>query len=180
MAKVEFKKGLKANLPNSADDNVLLFTNDTGELYKGQGTGQPLLKYSDVIYKTTLPVSGLEEKVYLVESGVGSLKLYAYRNGTWIDFSSGGQGVDTNILNMLLGLESKTDTFGYDDNENIISVDTVYVNPNLNDENTTYTYDNNENITKEETTKQGKKIINTFSYDANDNIIGVNTVVTNI
>ena len=172
------KKGLKANLPTSADDNVLLFTNDSGELFKGNGNGNPLIKYSDVAYFTSLPVSGEVGKIYIIEESVGVLKLYSYANGNWINFSSGE--LDTDTLNMLLGLESKVDTFGYDNDGNIISVSTVYVNNKLEDENTSYTYDLNGNITKEEILKLGKKITNLFTYDSNDNVTKIETIVVDV
>lgn len=174
------RKGLKVNLPLSAEDNVLFFTNDSGEIYKGNGIGSPLIKYCDVIYETTLPTSGEEGKIYLIEDGLNGLKMYSYRNTNWIDFSSNGGGVDNNVLNMLLGLEDKVDTFGYDLNENVISIDTVYSNPNLTDENTVYSYDIDGNVISEEITKLGKKITSTFIYDVKGNISSVSTVVANI
>ena len=46
---LRLKGGLKANLPVDAPARQPLVTTDSGELFIGQGTGQPLLKVSDVI-----------------------------------------------------------------------------------------------------------------------------------
>lgn len=48
--RVEFKQGLKRYLPIEDNLGVLLFTNDSGEIYQGNGKGKPLTQYTSVIY----------------------------------------------------------------------------------------------------------------------------------
>lgn len=173
------RKGLKVNLPLSAEDNVLFFTNDSGEIYKGNGIGSPLVKYCDVIYLDTLPASGEEGKVYLIQDGLNGLKMYSYRNTNWIDFSSNGGGVDNDVLNMLLGLEDKVDSLTYDIEGNVTEINTIYSNPNLDNEMVNYVYNSEGDVIQEEITKMGKKVTNTFTY-SNGNIVTIQTVVANV
>lgn len=50
MSNVKFLKGLKSQLPTlGVDDSSLYFVEDTGEIYKGVGSGQPLVKLGDVL-----------------------------------------------------------------------------------------------------------------------------------
>ena len=48
-AKVVMKRGLFANLPSSADTNILYFCMDVGRIFMGAGQGKPLLEYSNVL-----------------------------------------------------------------------------------------------------------------------------------
>lgn len=48
--RVEFIQGMKTDLPIEENLGVLLFTNDSGEIYQGNGKGKPLTQYSSVIY----------------------------------------------------------------------------------------------------------------------------------
>lgn len=47
--KVIMKRGLFANLPSSADDNILYFCMDVGRIFMGRGQGKPLLEYSNIL-----------------------------------------------------------------------------------------------------------------------------------
>ena len=83
MATVKFLFGSKTALPTSAPTNALLFT-DTGELFKGTGTG--LLSFGSVLYgfadlddlqsKVTTGITG---KLYLTQDN----KLYTFSNGVF-------------------------------------------------------------------------------------------------
>lgn len=69
MSAVVLKQGLLANLPATAPDNEMYFTTDTGEVFKGTGTG--MSKFSDIITVAglvNLPATGLSNKLYLVLS----------------------------------------------------------------------------------------------------------------
>ena len=181
MAKVFIKKLLEGNLPLTDTDFTMSFT-DEGSLYITKGDGSQL-KISSLItdYTNLLDLTTqnpqLENKLYLTQDH----KLYVYDGVKYVSISGdGGQGLNTDTLNMLLELESKTDTFGYSVDGDITSVGRVYVNPNLTDENTVYSYDAQGNIIKEELTKMGKNIVNTFSYNVDGDIVEIKTVVTDI
>lgn len=65
MTKVIVKQVKKVALPVSAPNNVLIFVTDTGELYKGTGTG--LLPYSAMLVYNSVsdfPPTGLDGKLY--------------------------------------------------------------------------------------------------------------------
>jgi hypothetical protein len=69
--KILMQKGLKANLPANAQDNVMLFTVDTHEFYRGQGLASSLAKVGDVYSFATaaaFPVTGMIDKLYLDKS----------------------------------------------------------------------------------------------------------------
>lgn len=88
MSKVIFKKGLLANLPSSAEDNVLLFATDVGRLFQGNGIGKKLTEYSDLItgyvnleeLKTANP--RIEHKLYITDDD----NIYIYKNGDYAKF----------------------------------------------------------------------------------------------
>lgn len=79
MTNVQFKQGLKANLPTLADEEVLLFATDTGELFKGTGTS--IQSYGSVVVGTNkAELDALQPKTqgkfYIAEN-----KVYTF-NGT--------------------------------------------------------------------------------------------------
>ncbi len=59
---VRLKRGLKRNLPASAESGVALFAYDTKELFVGNGPGQPLSKVGEGSSATpaTLPVTNVD------------------------------------------------------------------------------------------------------------------------
>lgn len=60
MADVLFKRGKKENLPQIGQDrDTIYFTEDTGEIYKSNGIGLPLMKYG----------GGNEETIVFVTNG---------------------------------------------------------------------------------------------------------------
>lgn len=90
MTNLTFLQGLKANLPTSASEGSLLFTTDTGELFKGNGENQPLTYYSSVLYGYE-NLADLQSKnpsiigkIYLTQDN----RLYGY-NGTAYELVSG-------------------------------------------------------------------------------------------
>lgn len=107
MSKVVFKQGEVRNLPKEASPNVLLFTTDTGELFKGQGTGKPLLKFSSLIILETENmksklINPINDKMYFVKD---SKTLYIYLS-EWVKvIGESGSGsvksavIQRNILN---------------------------------------------------------------------------------
>lgn len=92
MADVIMKKGLFANLPIEAEDNVLFYCTDTGNLYQGGGIGQPLVDYGSVLtgyhdladLKIENPQQ--ENKVYLTDDG----KLHIYDGVDYKTITSDG------------------------------------------------------------------------------------------
>ena len=177
MAKVYLKKLLEGNLPLTDDDFTMSFTNE-GNLYITKQDGSQL-KVSDLMTgyddKSDLQLQNpqLENKLYLTKNH----KLYVYDGSKYELISGGdGQGVNDDILSLLLELEDKTDTFEYNNDDEIVSMSRVYVNPNLDNENTVYSYDVDGNIQTEVIDKMGKIITNTFSYDSG-NVIEMKTVV---
>lgn len=96
---VNFLKGLKANLPASADLNTLLFTTDTGELYIGNGENQPLTPFGAVIYGYTDLADLVAKaptnttKLYLTNDN----KLYTY-NGTEYILISGSENTSSTTI----------------------------------------------------------------------------------
>lgn len=97
MANVVMKKGLYANLPSSAEENVLFFCTDTGRLFQGAGTGKALIEYSNVLggyvdladLKAKNP--SLVNKLYLTNDS----KLYVYDGTDYVGISgSGGSSHD--------------------------------------------------------------------------------------
>lgn len=86
MANVQFLQGNKASLPNSAPTTALLFTTDSGEIFKGQGSGKGLLSFGSVLYGFTnlddlqakVP-QGITGKLYLCENAT----LYTFNNGVY-------------------------------------------------------------------------------------------------
>lgn len=92
MSKVIFKKGLFANLPSSAEENVLLFATDVGRLFQGTGIGKDLIEYSNLItgysdlteLKTENP--SIENKLYVTDDG----NIYIYLNNDYVSLGGGG------------------------------------------------------------------------------------------
>ena len=81
MTNVQFRQGLKAQLPQVAPEGDLLFTTDTGEIYKGTGSGikslgSVLTGFADLNALNQL-TEKIQGKIYLT----GEYKLYAF-NGT--------------------------------------------------------------------------------------------------
>lgn len=74
--RVVHRMGNSIDLPTSAGENELLYTEDTGRLYKGTGVGKPLISFSDVVtgYATLddLKISNptISGKLYLTDDGV--------------------------------------------------------------------------------------------------------------
>lgn len=74
--RVVHRMGNSIDLPASAGENELLYTEDTGRLYKGTGAGKPLISFSDVVtgYATLedLKISNpaISGKLYLTDDGV--------------------------------------------------------------------------------------------------------------
>lgn len=85
MTNLRILQGLKADLPSSATVGSLLFTTDTGEIFKGNGEGQPLTAYTDVLYgyadladlQSKNP--NIQGKLYLTNDD----KLYTLSNGEY-------------------------------------------------------------------------------------------------
>lgn len=119
MTNINFRQGLKADLPSTAPASDLLFTTDTGEIFKGTGASSPLLAYGSVLYgfadlaalnlSTTPKILG---KVYLTDDN----KLYRYNGTTFValsgetgdvtasevSFANAGTGIDgTNVQQAL-------------------------------------------------------------------------------
>lgn len=96
---VNFLQGLKANLPESYDINTLLFTSDTGEIYKGDGADKPLVYYGSVMVgytdlsdlRTKAPTN--QTKLYLTNDN----KLYTY-DGTDYILISGSESMDSTVI----------------------------------------------------------------------------------
>lgn len=89
MTNLRILQGLKADLPSSATVGSLLFTTDTGEIFKGNGEGQPLTTYADVLYGY-VDLADLQSKnpnipgkLYLTDDN----KLYTLTNGTYTALS---------------------------------------------------------------------------------------------
>lgn len=172
MALVNFKRGLKANLPTAGQDGVLYITTDTHEIYKGFTDGVPPIKLSDVLFVDTLPSEGVSGKLYvtMVEE---DLTINTWLNSQWYGFSG---GMDENTLNEVLGYVNKTETLSYDLDGNIIGVAiTGDVTKDI-----TYGYDTEGNITSETIVDGNKRVISTFGYSSDGNIETISTIVEDI
>lgn len=169
---VVFKRGNRVDLPLNERNNVLLFTNDTGELYRGNGSTRPLSKVSDVKFVESLPVSDiLSDKLYVVVTA-GSVELWLH-DGEWRELVSGGNVQDSKRIEILLGLKNKKDILTYNEDGEIVKVETT----GEVEEVVNYEYLDG-NIVKETIKKEGKIIANSFGYDENGNISEIDTVVT--
>ena len=74
MAEVIFKRGEKAQLPQEASSDSLLFTIDTGQMYMGAGEGSDLIELTSLhvcANESELPGVGQKEKLYLALEGPG-------------------------------------------------------------------------------------------------------------
>ena len=84
MTNVNFKYGNKSDLASSYESGVLIFT-ETGEVFRGMGTGNALKKFGDVYYGFTdladlqIKNPATQGKLYLTEN----YKLYTYSNGIY-------------------------------------------------------------------------------------------------
>lgn len=86
MSKVQFKRGLKAQIPMNSSLDTLLFSLDTNELFMGRGVGNPLALIGSVYYgydnlvdlQLKSPI-GIVGKLYLTEDA----KLYTYIDGMY-------------------------------------------------------------------------------------------------
>ena len=174
MSKVLFAKGTKASLPTSGQAPYkIFFTTDTYEMYVADASGVPQRYNNEILNVTVLPSVGIEGKIY-VYNNLGEISLQTYYNGTWIDLSSNGSGIDQSLLDLLLGLKEKTDVLTYT-GENITRIDTTYVDGTPS-EFTEYSYDVNGNVLQETIHKQGKVVTNTFTYSGED-ITQINTTI---
>lgn len=177
MSKVVFMQGNKAGLPTTGVNNATLyFVNDTEELYKSVGDGLPLAKMSEVRVVSTLPTENIiDEKLYVVSSGE-DLELFAYVDGAWKTIAASGSPVADDRVDILFNLKNKQDVLTYDGEGNIVKLETT----GEVDEEINYAYDNRGNIMTETILRQGYKVVNTFGYDEQDNIVQIDTNVTEI
>jgi hypothetical protein len=107
MADIVMKKGLAVNLPTEALDNVLLFTTDTGEIFKGNGIGNALTKYCDVLSydaAASFPVTGLVGKLY-VDKAVSAVYVWA---GSYVNI--GHTHANKAVLDLLTTVTAETKT----------------------------------------------------------------------
>lgn len=95
MTNVKFLKGIKSALPtNGVDNSSLYFVEDSGELFKSVGNGQPLVKIGDVLGNYTditdlqTKNPAIQGKLYLTNDS----KLYTY-NGTSYELISGSEAI---------------------------------------------------------------------------------------
>lgn len=95
MTNVKFLKGIKSALPtNGVDNSSLYFVEDSGELFKSVGNGQPLVKIGDVLGNYTdltdlqTKNPAIQGKLYLTNDS----KLYTY-NGTSYELISGSETI---------------------------------------------------------------------------------------
>lgn len=66
----KLKHGRKSVLPKSEAKDVLIFTDDTAELYAGRGGGSPIMRITDTpVYEsiTKFPIPGVEQKLYVAK-----------------------------------------------------------------------------------------------------------------
>lgn len=85
MTNIIFKQGLKENLPTTAEAGTLLFTTDTGEIYRGAGNDKPLLPFATVLFGFD-NLADLQSKNPAIESKLyltGENKLYSYIGNTY-------------------------------------------------------------------------------------------------
>ena len=100
--KIKLLRGLKADLPGEALSGEPLVTLDTGELFIGQGVGQPLLKISDVI--TAAVSTGIDHSKLWFDTSVHQLKYYD--GSAWVEMlaenitASGGLERTTNDIHL--------------------------------------------------------------------------------
>lgn len=108
MTNINFLQGLKANLPTNAVEGALLFTTDTGELFRGNGDETPITPYGSVLYgyadladlQTKNPA--IQGKLYLTNAG----QIYTYNGVSYsvLEMSSESIGFDGGDT----GLEAET------------------------------------------------------------------------
>lgn len=117
MGQVRFKKGTYNLLPAEDTEDSILFTTDTHELFMGMGTGNELIKISDIeTYATAndFPAEGHVGKIYV---DLSTLKLYT-NNGAvfqlaWDSHNHENFAVLALISAMVVGGDT---TLGYDSN----------------------------------------------------------------
>lgn len=92
MTNVNFMHGMKENLPSSAPDGSLLFTKDSGEIYRGNGDTLPLTLMSGV-YSGYIDLADLQlknpqltGKIYVTNDR----KAYIYSNSKYVELTGGG------------------------------------------------------------------------------------------
>lgn len=84
MTKVQFKRGLKAQMPTSATRDTLLFATDVNEIYMGTGTsiskmGDVYSGYANLVDLQAKSPVGIIGKLYYTDD----VKLYAFTGGTY-------------------------------------------------------------------------------------------------
>lgn len=91
MAEVIFKKGLIENLPSTAGQDELLFAEDVGRLFKGNGADKPLTEFSTLVNgfanleDLRLKNPALKNKLYLTDDS----KMYYYSGLDYMLISCG-------------------------------------------------------------------------------------------
>ena len=91
---VVFKKGNFANLPSWAEPNVLLFVEDQGRLFKGNGFNQPLTEFTNILsgYLDEADLitkhPAIRGKIYLTADN----KLFTYDGTNYVSVGGGSQG----------------------------------------------------------------------------------------
>lgn len=98
--KVVFKRGLFVDLPSSAEKNVLLFVEDQGRLFKGNGIGKPLTEFSNIMsgYNNLETLENLNPairgKIYVTCDN----KLYTYDGVNYVSLGGNNGLIDHNKL----------------------------------------------------------------------------------
>lgn len=182
MAVIYVKKVLEDNLPLLDTDFTMSFT-EKNNLYITKQDGSQmqvtdLLTGYDDLSDLIAQDPQIEGKLYLTREN----KMYVYDGVKYLAIGgeSGGEGLDGKILDMLLDLQPKVETFDYDTKDNIVGVKRVYDNYELDDMDIAYEYDDRDNITKETIAKMNKIVTNSFSYDERDNVIEIDTTVADV
>lgn len=81
---LRLRRGLKANLPASANDGAPLITTDSNELYVGTGTG--VAKISDVIVAATAPSDHNTNKIW-IDTTDNVVKRWNTGTSAWVSLS---------------------------------------------------------------------------------------------
>lgn len=101
------KYGTSNSLPDNEEASVMIFTQDTGEIYIGNDEGKKLKRVSDVVVGKTandFPVPGLSEKLYVSETE----KAIFFWTGTEYQLL-GGAGATISITPKVFVLNAQTE-----------------------------------------------------------------------
>ena len=104
------KYGKSTNLPESESANVLIFTNDTGELFMGQGTGKELASLDKVLFfeKSELfPAPGEPNYLYVDKANKG---VYIWMENHY-EKLTGGEGGVTPVVVKWTDIQNKPASF---------------------------------------------------------------------